>query len=422
MVFKHRYFTLDTESRRIYDEHGKLLRITGNTYLMLEFLCKEKHGTVTDIGNTLDQMGKKRSKDETRAMMGYTEDDLRQLKYKINSLIGYDVVKYQNHIYSIEGELIQSEELFVPELQPTPERIEDKLEKITRKGIIANIKQLDKRLLAFIGGCLLLVTVSVVYKLITQSPLIGPKPEEDMVSIPAGEFIMGSTEEEALAAYELCQEEEEEYCLKEDYLAEYPQRKVFLKNFYIDKKEVSNEEYRMFIESTGHRPPLYWNNSNLNSSMQPVVGVSWDDALAYCQWLGKRLLTEEEWEKAARGMDGRKWSWGNEWDGANLNHGKGGRPGYDETDGYLYTAPVGVSLGVSPYGVFNMAGNVLEWVVDDFKAYPGNDRFLHDDFGMPYKVIRGGSYIYGKADNRLTVRFYDVPEYRDEDVGFRCAK
>jgi formylglycine-generating enzyme required for sulfatase activity len=242
-----------------------------------------------------------------------------------------------------------------------------------------------------------------------------------MVLIPAGDFIMGSTEEEALAAYDLCLKEEGEYCIKEDYLAEYPQRKVYLNNFFIDKKEVSNEEYRMFVESTGHRPPLYWNNSNLNSSNQPVVGVSWDDANTYCQWLGKRLSTEEEWEKAARGTDGRKWSWGNDWDASKLNHGKGGMPGYDESDGYKYTAPVGVSLGVSSYGILNMAGNVLEWVADEFKPYPGNDKFLNE-FGTPYKVMRGGSYAYGMADNRTVVRLYDLPEYRDEDVGFRCVK
>lgn len=397
MIFKHKHFTLDTQSRRVYDENGKLLRITGNAYLMLEFLCKEKHGTVTDIGDALDRIGKKRSKDETRAIMGYTEDDLRQLKYKINSLIGYDVVKYQNHIYSLEGEIT---------IQPEKSLTKD--------------KPFYKPLI-FLGLSVFLIGIFLIFKPISRSSFIVLKPD-DMVFIPEGEFIMGSTEEEILAAFESCQKEGEKFCLKEDYFAEYPQRKIYLKGFYIDKKEVSNEEYKIFIEKTNRPPPPYWGNSNLNAPNQPVVGVSWYDARDYCQWLGKRLPTEEEWEKAARGTDGRIYPWGNEWDEKKLNHGKGGLPGYDESDGYKFTAPVGAELGVSPYGVLNMAGNVFEWVESDFKPYPGNDKYLHSEFNQNFKVIRGGSYLYGKADNRVSVRFYDLPDYRDDDVGFRCAK
>jgi len=421
MVYKHRHFFLDPQSRQVWDENGKSLRLTGNAYLMLEFLCKEKHGTVTDIGDVLDQMGKKRSKDETRAIMGYDENDLRQLKHRINSLIGYNVVKYQNHIYSIEGEIVQSEEKFVPTKPVISEKVEAGPKRKVWRRIIDNIKT-DKRYIVLITGGVLIGIILLAIYLMKPSLVSGPKPEEDMILIPAGEFIMGSTEEEALTAYKLCAEEEGEYCIKEDYLAEYPQRRVYLKDFYIDRKEVSNEEYRMFVEATGHRPPLYWSSSNLNSPMQPVVGVSWDDAQDYCQWLGKRLPTEEEWERAARGTDGRQWPWGNDWDASKLNHGKGGRPGYDESDGYKYTAPVGVSLGVSPYGVLNMAGNIFEWVINEFEAYPGNDKFLHEDFGTPSKIQRGGSYIYGMADNRTAVRFYEEPDYKGEDVGFRCAK
>lgn len=407
MIFKHKYFTLDTKSRRVYDEHGKLLRITGNAYLMLEFLCKERHGTVTDIGDVLDRIGKKRSKDETRVIMGYTEDDLRQLKYKINSLIGYDVVKYQNHIYSLEGEITQEEKIG---------------EKITQKETIKNIFNFSKKQLIFLGIFVFTIIIFLFFKPFTQSSLFIPKPKDDMVLIPAGEFIIGSTEKEALSAFELCQEEGEEHCLKEDYLAEYPQRKIYLRSFYIDKKEVSNEDYKIFLEATDRLPPPYWNDSNLNAPNQPVVGVNWYDAQAYCQWLGKRLPTEEEWEKAARGTDGRIFPWGNEIDKMKLNHGKKGLPGFDESDGYKYTAPVGTELGVSPYRVLNMAGNVFEWTASDFRAYPDNDKFLHPDFGNRYKVIRGGSYTYGMADNRTASRFYDLPDYRDDDTGFRCAK
>jgi len=409
MIYKHKHFSLDPQGRQVWDENGKPLRLTGNAYLMLEFLCKERHGTVTDIGDAIDRFA------------DLNEDDLRQLKYKINTLIGYDVVKYQNRIYSIEGDIVESEEKFVS-VEPV---IQEKVKVVPKRKvlgrIIENIKT-DKRYLALMGGSVLIVVIIFVIYFIKPSLISGPKPVENMVLILAGDFTMGSTEEEALAAYDLCVKEEGEYCVKEDYLAEYPQRKVYLKDFYIDKKEVSNEGYRIFVEATGHRPPLYWDNSNLNSPTQPVVGISWDDAQAFCQWVGKRLPTEEEWEKAARGTDGRQWPWGNDWDASKLNHGKGGMPGYDESDGYKHSAPTGVSLGVSPYGVFNVAGNVLEWVADEFKAYPGNDKFLNENFGMLFKIIRGGSYAYGMADSRVATRFYDLPDYRDEDVGFRCVK
>ena len=411
---KHKYFFLDQKSRQVRDENDKSLRLTGNAYLMLEFLCKTKHGTVTDIGDALELVT-----GATREM-GYNENDLRQLKYKINSLIGYEVVAYQNHIYSIEGEIVQNDEEFVPVKPVIPEKVEAEPKRKIRRRIIENIKT-DKKYIALIGGGILIIVIFLTIYFIKPSFISGPKPVEDMVLIPAGDFIMGSTEEEALVAYELCVKEEGDYCVNEDYLTEYPQRKVYLKDFYIDRKEVSNEEYRMFVEATGHRSPLYWNDSTLNSPNQPVVGVSWDDAQAYCQWLGKRLPTEEEWEKAARGTDGRKWPWGNDWDASKLNHGMGGLPGYDDSDGYLYTAPVGSELGISPYGVLNMAGNVLEWTSDEFKAYQGNDKFLQENSNL-YKALRGGSFYLGMADNRTAKRLYDLPEYRNDDLGVRCAK
>jgi len=414
MIYRHKQFSLDPQSRQVRDENSKPLRLTGNAYLMLEFLCKTKHGTVTDIGDVLELVT-----GATREM-GYNENDLRQLKYKINSLIGYEVVVYRNHIYSIEGEIVQSEEEFVPPKPVIPKKVEVEPKRKVWKLIIENIKT-DKKYIALIGGSVLIIVIFLTIYFIKPSFISGSKPVEDMVLIPAGDFTMGSAEEEALAAYDLCVQEEGDYCLKEDYLTEYPQRKVYLKDFYIDRKEVSNEEYRMFVEATGHRSPLYWNDSTLNSPNQPVVGISWDDAQAYCQWLGKRLPTEEEWEKTARGTDGRKWPWGNDWDASKLNHGMGGLPGYDDSDGYLYTALVGSELGISPYRVLNIAGNVLEWTSDEFKAYKGNDKFLQENSNL-YKVLRGGSFYLGMADNRTAKRLYDLPEYRNDDLGVRCAK
>ncbi|PIT89823.1 hypothetical protein COU23_01860 [Candidatus Kuenenbacteria bacterium CG10_big_fil_rev_8_21_14_0_10_36_11] len=280
-------------------------------------------------------------------------------------------------------------------------------------------------LFTIVGLLIILVVFLLIYAYNSKKKASGiSKPEDDMILIPAGNFIMGSTEKDAMAGYEKCTVEEGNDCLVEDYFAEYPQRDVYIDNFYIDKKEVSNEDYNKFAEQTKRQKPFYWDDSNLNSLAQSVVGISWNDAKAYCEWVNKRLPTEVEWEKAARGTDGRIWPWGNNWDTKNSNHGTGGLPGYDSSDGYEYTSPVGIYLAdISPYGVLNMAGNVQEWVSGDFKAYSGNDKFLHKNFGRPFKVIRGGAYTYSEADDHTSSRSYDNPVINsNEDVGFRCAR
>jgi formylglycine-generating enzyme required for sulfatase activity len=165
------------------------------------------------------------------------------------------------------------------------------------------------------------------------------KDGAEMILIPAGEFIMGSPEGEG----------------DDD---EHPQHNVFLNAFYIDKYEVTNAQYKQFMDATGHKAPGYWDNERVNQPNQPVVGVTWHDAVAYARWAGKRLPTEAEWEKAARGIDGRKYPWGNEWDGSKWSSGSGSVV-------YKSAAPVGsFPEGTSSYGVMDMAGNVWEWCAD----------------------------------------------------------
>lgn len=226
--------------------------------------------------------------------------------------------------------------------------------------------------------------------------------EEEVVSIPAGPFIRGTN----AGGFD-----------------EQPQRTVVLGAFAIDRFEVTNFQYQQFVQATGHRksgPPSRYakNMGKMRGPNQPVVYVSWDDAVAYCRWKGKRLPTEAEWEKAMRGTDGRLWPWGNVElaNGANWAR---------VQDGYDVTASVGsFKTDRSPYGVMDGAGNVMEWVQDWYsESYykDGSDQNPPGpDYGV-YRVLRGGGYTTAGGDIRITSRSKMVPDFRDETIGFRCA-
>ena len=239
------------------------------------------------------------------------------------------------------------------------------------------------------------------------------KPPEDMVLIPAGEFKMGSNEVDTEA-------KAIQYGDKRPWYAnERPESKVNLKAFYIDRYEVTNAGYLEFVKATNHRQPDYWQNGIYppNTDKNPVVTVDWNEAKAYCEWKGRRLPSEAEWEKAARGTDGRRFPWGNEFEIKKTN----------ALGAYNGLLPVGTfEDGKSPYGVYDMAGNVQEWVEDWYKPYPGND-FNDKNYGESRKVVRGGGWggmgHYSlQVYLRTSFRNMAVPDGRYNDVGFRCAK
>jgi formylglycine-generating enzyme required for sulfatase activity len=178
---------------------------------------------------------------------------------------------------------------------------------------------------------------------------------EGMVLVPAGEFTMGSPSDDNWAEND-----------------EQPQRVMFLPTFYIDQLEVSNLEYKRFIDATGWRPPPSWQEGIYADGAEfvPVTDVTWWDASAYAHWAGKRLPTEAEWEKAARGTDGRRFPWGAEFDPVLANN--------DKT-----LLPVGAkgSAGASPYGAVDMAGNVAEWTASVYAPYPKIEATLPGAFG-----------------------------------------
>lgn len=221
-----------------------------------------------------------------------------------------------------------------------------------------------------------------------------------MVLIPAGRFKMGRGN-------------------RGSYF-EWPERIFHLNSFFIDTYEVTNEQYKKFVNSTGYPKPLYWDNPRFNGPDKPVVGVSSIDAKAYCEWINKRLPTEAEWEKAARGTKGRRHPWGGEkLDSTKLN---------ERYDSYEYTAPVGsFPDGVSPYGVFDMAGNVGEFVQ---RVHP--DNYFSGDLKQCRKKesnktlkfpnlanVRGGSF---KDYTISTIIEWINVHHKSTDTGFRCAK
>lgn len=237
------------------------------------------------------------------------------------------------------------------------------------------------------------------------------------VAIPAGKFPMGTN-------------------LKNADAASHPQHMVEVGSYRIDKYLVTNAQYARFVAATGHRPPSDWKDGKVQQGtlMHPVTLVNWYDASAYAKWAGKRLPTEAEWEKAARGTDARRWPWGNNMEPTRLNtyYNVG-----SATDVNAY------ANGVSPYGVYDMAGNVDEWVQDDFLPYKGTDApadifqgkiakvASEQDKAMKlseqvvvernYKVLRGGSWKGDPFSTASYHRDYSWPNFASDFYGFRCA-
>ncbi|MGE0370383.1 MAG: formylglycine-generating enzyme family protein [Gammaproteobacteria bacterium] len=286
-----------------------------------------------------------------------------------------------------------------------------------------------------------------------------PAAEAGMVFIPAGPFIMGSdkTDEEGL---------QERYGFTVPlFVNEHPRRRAELPGFYLDATEVSSADYKAFVLQTGRAEPAEWVQGAYNVADRkletahvdnlrwiardyfklerdtsaldreellalllgiqrgrdrlPVTAVSWFDADAYCRWRGKRLPGEAEWEKAARGPEGREYPWGDDWRHGAANSG-------DQGEGDEILAAVGsYPQDVSLYGVYDLGGNVSEWVGDWYRPYPGSDA-QDADFGEKHRVVRGGGAGLGhyalSVFFRSARRAHAEPGMVSTDVGFRCAK
>ena len=237
----------------------------------------------------------------------------------------------------------------------------------------------------------------------------------EMVLVPAGKFTMGTDDVDASG-------KSQEFGFNEPlYLNEQPQREVMVDEFYMDKFEVTNGQFVDYIRALGKYSDADIENLKERLQLQqenlPVRNITWHKADEYCRYVGKRLPTESEWEKAARGTDGREYPWGNDWKPEHVNKGQG------ESD----VMPVGsIESGKSPYGIYEMAGNVMEWTADWYEAYP-DAKYVSPNYGNKRKVARGGSW--GGVGHyviphyfRVAYRFNFEPDQAFNDVGFRCAK
>ncbi len=266
-----------------------------------------------------------------------------------------------------------------------------------------------------------------------QSEELKKKLNLEFALIPEGKFLIGSNSR----ADRLTQTDET------------PQHQLHVSDFYMMCYPVTNAQYQLFLDDTGHRAPRFWPDGQFPADQadHPVVGVSLHDAVAFCRWaatltgLPIRLPTEPEWEKAARGSEGYIYPWGNQWDGSLCNHGEG-HPA--ETTPVDHFSP----QGDSPYGIADMGGNTQDWCCSLFGRYPYNPNDgrevlvenidsqglmprLHEtgcvanpqqiEAGLDKIVVRGGSRRQGRHNSRCAYRSWAAPMHRSDDTGFRCC-
>ncbi|PIQ96912.1 MAG: hypothetical protein COV67_06975 [Nitrospinae bacterium CG11_big_fil_rev_8_21_14_0_20_56_8] len=250
-------------------------------------------------------------------------------------------------------------------------------------------------------------------------------PPPGMLLIPGGDFVMGTNEVDpqnrALALG-----------LDKPWFADAsPEREVYLPDFYIDQFEVTNKDFYIFCQATDHKPPRYWGGPKFPDDQDdyPVTHVSFFDAAAYAEWAGKRLPSEAEWEKAARGHYGSIYPWGNEFDihAANISPSPRMKTGSG-------LQPVGrYPQGSSPFGVNDMVGNAWEWVWEYYAPYP-DSTYTSPDYEKKLVVIRGLSHMgvghFSKEDYIEVIRQKARASYRERinpfarkaDLGFRCVR
>jgi formylglycine-generating enzyme required for sulfatase activity len=252
----------------------------------------------------------------------------------------------------------------------------------------------------------------ILILLCTVSSSFAISNNDEMVLIPAGKSQMGSKQSLLeLKPHDLFNTD------RHTLGPENPAHEVFLDAFHIDIYEVTNVKYKKYVDETKAKKPLGWENPEFVGDQQPVVGISWKEALNYCKWNGKRLPTEAEWEKAGRGKRPVKYPWGNSPpDSEKLN--------FNEEKNK--TMSVGYyEKGKSDYGIYDLSGNASEWVQDwhfpEYYLFSPKENPKGPERGQ-YKIIRGGNWRNTAEYVDLTYRNATTPRMRNTGIGFRCAK
>ncbi|MBI1914312.1 MAG: formylglycine-generating enzyme family protein [Planctomycetes bacterium] len=267
-----------------------------------------------------------------------------------------------------------------------------------------------------------------------------PKDGATLILLPAGVGVLGTDEKEIDDQFRRFGYQKD---WKKHALDEVPRHRQAVKQFLIYKYEVTNAQYKQFVDATRQAPPSYWKSKDYppGKGQHPVVGVSWEDARAYCRWAGTRLPTEAEWEYAARGpapakgQPARIFPWGNEWDRSRANSASyhAGKElvsdplwhawykGKDPSSFPLTTAVGSFEKGVSPFGVHDMAGNAWEWCADRYAPF-GDKPGGAPKSDKQSRVVKGGSWANVSFHLRCADRNAFAPDTRNLYIGFRCAQ
>ena len=280
---------------------------------------------------------------------------------------------------------------------------------------------------------LILGTPPFVQEDTAEEPVNAVSDYLDMVKIPAGRFKMGMSFKQVSQIVKMCAKVDKN-CTLWWFKDEMPRHNVYVNKYWIDIYEVTNQKYLEFVKATGHRPALdstcetkacwqgnLWNGKGFPDKIrnQPVTQVNWYDADAYCKWRGKRLPTEAEWEKAARGPSGNMYPWGNSPPPGKATYRRKWRGMSTMTNVGSY------SSGVSIYGVHDMAGNAWEWVADWYDRNYYKKKISSNPKGPKdgkFKVVRGGSWVNYADTLHSAFRRWSRPRVLFNDTGFRCAK
>lgn len=250
-------------------------------------------------------------------------------------------------------------------------------------------------------------------------------PVEGRVVIRESTFSMGADVPEIEIATLMCREEPSgELCEAQHFMDEYPPHNVTLSEYSVDRLEVTVGQYQRCVEAGPCLArPLASGGKRFEQPDLPVTMVSWYEGQTFCKWRGGHLPTEAQWERAARGLAGRRYSWGNTYDPYITNGGRFGLDPFDDRDGYVELAPAGaLPYSRTPDGIVDMTGNAEEWVSDWYNIYP--EQAQTNPAGPETgdeKVIRGGGYGSGRAWLRGSSRGHDLPSQRRPWRGFRCA-